>query len=338
MVSEFSVLQSDSKEFVPAINKLISDSKFNPIYSSLFDSFYEEIASHKFKDLSLLIMQGSQPVIGLLQNIEIDSKTKPKVGYFGRSAALIASPNFTFDFIDSATQLLENFVKNDASNILLKNSEISGEIRINNHTILQTAFVENLIRRFATVETRFNRIIDLNQQEDKIIGDFSKSIKSALSKNLGDSQEIEIINQNSSQQMIKLAFDSLKSLHFNSAGRSTRSNQSWNIQREFLVGGNAFIVQLLSQGHVISSAYFMITGYDCYYGVSASAPKTNGISFSHLCISSAIAYSKKLGLQTFHLGEQYSYLSHNITDKESNIEKFKSFFGGRLSMEVLLLK
>lgn len=337
-MSEFSVLQSDSKEFVPAINKLIFDSKFNPIYSSVFDSFYEEIAGHKFKDLSLLVMQGTHPIIGLLQNIEIDSKTKPKVSHFGRSAALIANPNFTFDLIDSASQLLEDFVKNDTSNILLKNLEISGEIRINNHAILQTAFAENLIRRFAKVETRFNRIIDLNQEEGRIREDFSKSIKSALSKNLGDSQEIEIVSENSSQQMIKSAFDSLKSLHFNSAGRSTRSDQSWNIQRKFLVGGNAFIVQLLSQGNVISSAYFMITGYDCYYGVGASAPKINGISFSHLCISNAIAYSKKLGLQTFHLGEQYSYLSHEITDKESNIEKFKSFFGGRLLLEVLLLK
>ena len=338
MISALALLLPDSKDFAPTMDKLISDSKFNPIYSSTFDSYYEEIAKHKFLNLSLLVMHGNQPVIGYLQNIEVDTVIQPKIGYFGRSAALVSSRSFGVEIVDYATQILENFIKNDINNILFKNSEVFGEIRINNPIVFQTTFVENLIRRFTNVETRFSRIVDLNQEEEEILADYSKSVKSALSKKLNDSQKIEIVNQNSSLNLIESAFESLKSLHLNSAGKLTRSLHSWNIQKEFLINGNAYIVQLLSHGNVISSAYFMITDYDCYYGISASAPKISGVSLSHLCISEGIAYSKKLGLQSFHLGEQYSYLSHNITDKESNIEKFKSFFGGSLLLEVLLLK
>ena len=338
MISAFALLLPDSKEFAPTMDKLISDSKFNPTYSSTFDSYYEEISNNKFINLSLLIMHGNQPIIGFLQNIEVNADIQSKIGYYGRSAALISRIGFNVEIIDGATQILENYIKNDIRNILFKSYEFFGEIRINNPIVFQTTFVENLIRRFTKVETRFSRIVDLIQEEEEIIADYSKSVKSALSKKLSDSQKIEIVNQNSPRELLESAFNSLKSLHLDSAGRLTRSLHSWNIQKGFLINGNAFIVQLLSHGNVISSAYFMITDYDCYYGVSASAPKTSGVSLSHLCISEGIAYSKKLGLQSFHLGEQYSYLSHNITDKESNIEKFKSFFGGDLFLEVLLLK
>jgi hypothetical protein len=338
VINAFALLLPDSKEFAPTMDKLISDSKFNPIYSSAFDSYYEEVSNHKFINLSLLVMHGNQPIIGFLQNIEINADIQPKIGYFGRSAALVSSRSFEVDLVDSATQILENYIKNDINNILFKNSEVFGEIRINNPIVFQTTFVENLIRKFTKVETRFSRIVDLNQEEEEILAAYSKSVKSALSKKLSDSQKIEIVDQNSPRDIIESSFGSLKSLHLDSAGKLTRSLQSWKIQKQFLINGNAFIVQLLSHGNVISSAYFMITDYDCYYGVSASAPKISGVSLSHLCISEGIAYSKKLGLQTFHLGEQYSYLSHKITDKEFNIEKFKSFFGGDLFLEVLLLK
>lgn len=337
-MSTFALLLPGSKEFAPKLDELISDSKFNPIYSSTFDSYYEEISDNKFINLSLLVTYENQPIIGFLQNNEVKANAQPKIGYFGRSAALVAGRSIKVEHIDSATKVLESFIKNDTNNILFKNYEFFGEIRVNNPIVFQTAFVENLIRRFTKVETRFSRIIDLLQEEEEITADYSKSVKSALSKKLSDSQKIEIVSQNSSNELVESAFDSLKSLHLDSAGRLTRSVHSWNIQKEFLINGNAFIVQLLSHGNVISSAYFMTTDYDCYYGVSASAPKSSGVSLSHLCISEGIAHSKKLGLQSFHLGEQYSYLSHNITDKESNIEKFKSFFGGSLFLEAILLK
>lgn len=337
-MSTVTLLLPSSKEFAPKLDELISESKFNPIYSSTFDPYYDEISGHEYLNLSLLVMYGSQPVLGLLQNIEVNTKSQPKIGYFGRPAALISNRSIEVGLLDRATQVLEKFVKNDINNVLFKTHEFSGEIRVNNPIIFQTAFFENLIRRFTKVQTRFSRIIELTQENKEILAGYSKSVKSALSKKLSDSQRIEIVNQNSSHELIESAFETLKRLHLDSAGRLTRSLHSWSIQKQFLINGNAFMVQLLAQGSVISSAYFMITEYECYYGVSASAPKIKGVSLSHLCISEAIAYSKKIGLQSFHLGEQYSYLSRNITDKESNIEKFKSFFGGRLFLEVLLLK
>lgn len=338
MNNKFRLSFPDSKEFDYLLDKLFFHSKFNPIYSRTFDSFYEAIAGQEFINLSAIVLYGNEPIVGFLQNIETRLKTKPNISYFGRSAALVSSRNTKLDLLENSTKILENYIKNDKNNFLFKNCNFTGEIKVNNPNIFQTTFVENLTRRFDKVETRFSRIIDLLQEENDIITEYSKSVKSALKKNLGESQKIEIVDHNSSNKSVESAFASLQRLHLNSAGRLTRSLDSWGIQKELLISGKAFIVQLLSEGIVISSAYFMNTEYGCYYGVSASIPKIKTAQYSHLCVAQGIAHSKKIGIQSFHLGEQYSYLSHKITEKESNIEKFKSFFGGSLFVEVLLLK
>ena len=101
-----------------------------------------------------------------------------------------------------------------------------------------------------------------------------------------------------------------------------------------LKNGNAFVAQFRKEDEIVSSAYFMNTPFDVYYAVSASNPQIKGIPLSHLCITTAIEHCKKKGFRNFHMGEQYSQLSREISTKEMNIEKFKSFFGGEIKMEV----
>jgi len=39
---------------------------------------------------------------------------------------------------------------------------------------------------------------------------------------------------------------------------------------------------------------------------------------------------KELGIHKLYMGRQFEELTRDITEKERNIEKFKSFFGGNL--------
>lgn len=121
----------------------------------------------------------------------------------------------------------------------------------------------------------------------------------------------------------------LQLLHRKVAGRTTRSDKTWDIQQEMIECGEAFVVELYKDGTLISAALFYKNKYCCYYACAASLTCVN----SHAVIWSAIEFCKAEGLKRFELGEKIEG-----TEKEKNISKFKSGFGGHLEKRLVQRK
>ena len=252
---------------------------------------------------------------------------------------MISNPNIDVLTLSDATQVLSKHIASDRSNPFSSSAEeVVGSLRVSGSEILNIRYFQKLFSIFNKAQTKFGRVIDLKQDLESINRDYSKSVRSAMRANLDVLEKIEIIDCQSTKESVSFGFQSLKTLHFNSAGRMTRTEESWRIQELLLTNGDAFISQFRRNDEIISSAFFMQTKFDAYYAVSASLPRTNGNSLSHLCIIEAIKYCKERGVNSMHLGDQYSYLSSEISEKERNIEKFKSFFGGDLVLEILFTK
>jgi hypothetical protein len=339
MDDSYTITECSSPDFAPLLDQLIARAKFNPIYSSKFNSYYEEIFNKKSKNLSLIISKNQNPILCILCSVKVNSVDESEFEYLGRPAALISNPDIDMKGLSEATQTLIRYIASNRSNPFSSSAgEVFGSLRINGSAIFNISYFQKLISKFSQAQTKFGRVIDLEQNLELVNDNYSKSVKSAIRVKLDASDKVEIIHNQSSKESISSAFESLKTLHFNSAGRRTRSEASWDIQELFLSKGDAFISHFRRDDEIISSAYFMQTKFDAYYGVSASIPKTKGISMSHLCIFEAIKYCKENNVYSMHLGDQYSYLSSEISEKEKNIEKFKSFFGGDLVLEILFTK
>jgi len=335
----YSVTEHSSADFAQLLDQLIAEAKFNPLYSSKFNAYYEEVAAEKTKNLSLIISKDDNPIIGILCSATNNSFDKREFEYIGRPAALISNPNIDMLTLSEATQVLGKHIASDRSNPFSSSAEeIVGSLRVSGTAILNIRYFQRIISIFNKAQTKFGRVIDLKQNLESINHSYSKSVRSAMKVNLDVLEKIEIVDYRSTKTSASFAFQSLKALHLNSAGRMTRTEESWRIQESLLANGDAFISQFLRDGKILSSAFFMQTKFDAYYGVSASLLRTNGNSLSHRCIVEAIRDCKDRGLNSMHLGDQYSYLSTEISEKERNIEKFKSFFGGDLVLEILFSK
>jgi len=64
--------------------------------------------------------------------------------------------------------------------------------------------------------------------------------------------------------------------------------------------------------------------------VSANSKEILGTSIAHPFIAKSIFALKSMGIEKVYMGRQYEELTREITQKEKNIAKFKSFFGGEL--------
>lgn len=336
MTSAISLVAHDDSRFPYLLDELISETRFNPIYSPRFDPYYIETSSCNSKNLSMIISKNNKPVFAMLLCERLEETGEVYIDYLGRIAAIISKGNCEFE---SALQHCKLFLRlsseNQQSWPFRKNILLRGSLLLNNTAIVSTPIIEEIVRKAQRAETRFMRLIDLTDQEMVIKSNFSKSVKSVLKEKKNDEFKINIVNSESSTEAILNAVRTLRLLHLESAGRETRSLKSWEIQATQISVGCAFIVEMLSNNKVISSAYFMNTESDCYYGVSASQKTHKRTSYSHACLVKAIDYSKSKGFRFFHLGEQLSELSHSVSEKELNIEKFKSFFGGFLTLEIL---
>jgi hypothetical protein len=339
MTDQFIVTRFPKGNFIELTDSIIAEARFNPIYSSSFDAYYEEVSKKKSKNISAIVSKGNTPILCLLRSVPTEDSLTPKLEYFGRPAALISNPNVDAETLSKAADTLGSLIHNDYANLLAtKVDQGNGSLRISGSRIISTRYFQNLISTFNKSETRFTRVLNLTQNLDAITADYSKSVRSAIRVNKSELEHIEIIDENSNRKSIAIAFDALRDLHHKSAGRMTRTEESWGIQQTALDNGQAFISQISREGVIVSSAYFMRTRLDCYYGVSASIPKQNRDSLSHLCVHYAIKYCTENNLHSFHLGDQLTHLSCDISDKEKNIERFKSFFGGEIVLEILFSK
>ena len=312
--------------FASAMSKLVHSSSTNPIYAPQFGRYYQECANSEGSNNSIVVVHNMIPIVALV--FSLDSKKPQKVSYFGLPSQLLVSKNSNESVLDEALVLLLQELS--LSGVSVNNGKISNNFRMEiDPTSLSSKRIEKMFFSNTEVELRFDRILKISSDPEK---EYSKSVKHALKK---ADLNIEIISSETQQNEIASGLSSLKRLHFQSAGKTTRSEQSWQYQKEMIQNSDAILVQGSYQNQIVTSALFMINESAAFYAVSASLANHPNEGLSHLLVDHAIRNLTAAGISEIWLGEQHSDALRSIPLKEKQIEVFKGFFGGHLQTHLI---
>lgn len=333
MADEICIIKNGDENFSRHLNFLVEKCDINPIYSTNFEQYYNEIKDQEFINNSIIFIQKDSPIAAFVfTNYQDLNKNGIKITYYGMPAPFIRIPNLENGILEKCVKILLQYLNDN--NIKVKNGKILDSFLISiTPDLLKSNRFEKFVFTNSRVTPRFNRVIDLGLGIDSITSKYSKTVIKSVSEN---NLEFQIIDKHSSKELIEEEVKKLGKLHIESAGRQTRSEKSWQLQSEMIARGNGFLVSGYRNGLIKTSAFFMTNSNSAFYGVSASISNRSGESFSHKLIDCGIDYLCKNEFSKLWLGEQHSYISDEVTLKERNIELFKSFFGGELILDLIL--
>ncbi len=178
----------------------------------------------------------------------------------------------------------------------------------------------------------FSYKIDLDQSLQEIRGGFRKSYKSLVNSCIKRIEYLYVDKRNPDNG----AFNEFREFHAKTAGKLTRSLRSWELQRELISNGDAFLINGYYQNKLVSSSYFLGTK-EIYYGVAVYDREmmSQNISLGHGSIYKAIEYLKDLGAKSLNLG--YWETDTELTEKEQHIQNFKRGFTISLNVKNILI-
>jgi lipid II:glycine glycyltransferase (peptidoglycan interpeptide bridge formation enzyme) len=176
----------------------------------------------------------------------------------------------------------------------------------------------------ARISTSFDArgSIDLTQSEENISASVRRSYKSLI--NWGrNNLTVQIVNQ---ANLTNEAIDQFRDFHIRVAGRQTRSQKTWDVQRELIQENSAFVVNGFLDTRLVSSILILYGKTDAVYGVAVNdrALMADKKPIGHWPLFRAILEAKTIGMKTFDLGPINT--PEGSDDKENNIAKFKKGF------------
>ena len=165
--------------------------------------------------------------------------------------------------------------------------------------------------------------IDLQQSVESIKLDFRKSYKPLVNKALKD-WDVKVCEEN-----VDEVFEEFKDLHFEAAGKQTRSKESWGIQRKQIENNEAFLVSVRDGSLLIGAGFFNFSRDMGTYSVGAYKRDLFDKPIGHAVQMIAINQLKDLGCKTYILGQKAVALSSSVSSKkEASISHFKEGFAG----------
>lgn len=125
--------------------------------------------------------------------------------------------------------------------------------------------------------------------------------------------------------------ETLRLLHLQAAGRATRSLESWQIQADAVVNGDAFVCTVELDGEPVGATYVQISQTCAEYGVGAYRRDLQdaGIPVGHLTQWGAIRHLvEQTSVQTYTLGRAIGQATWQ--GKLGGINQFKLGFASRV--------
>jgi len=324
------LISSSNPGFNKLRDQLLLESNANPIYSSAFVEYYEEyFNSIPRKRLEFVVLDGETPVLLFLlhefSSIAMNSRT---YSYFGLPGLVALNRKCGDEIYNLAIdQVLAQLGKIGFSNSL---RGIPFQITFPDLLSRDSKLIEKFASESSSAFVFFERVIDLRKSKSELANDFSKSVKNAIKQDVSEEVTFNFVTQDSPLEVRKNAIRELKELHFLSSGRSTRSEKTWELQEIQLANGSLTIGMGHKHGKMIHGAMYMVANLSAFYAVSANSREILGTSIAHPFISKSIFALKSMGIEKVYMGRQFEELTREITEKEKNIAKFKSFFGGEL--------
>lgn len=276
-----------------------------------------------FLDISFIIKK-NKSILYCPITIETNSDGK-KLNFFGEPFFIICE--------NKDKELLSLFYK--------KIQDIMNEKKINKINFLISKKFENFESGKIISQNSLNKItlikyFDLSLDIQNIKKDFSKGHKSAIKKEY-DELEYKIIDFKNYNNDIT----DMMNMHYVVAQKITRSKETWLLNGEMIKNNNGFLIKVIYKKKTISFSLFFFNNEEAIYFSSCTDRNyfKDFINITHKSIYHSINYLKNNGCKKLTLGEcKTIYSSEVITQKEKNIQKFKSSFGGDIYINFYLKK
>jgi len=298
--------------------------KVSPLFDELFVS-YQKSYHHdkKFSLISFSLEDENNLIICPLTIQTFNSSNE--LGFYGNPFEIISKNKLSKS---SAARVLKKIdeikKKNNIQKISLKLEIKENEV---NHYLDKNSYSVDEIY----VESR----IDLENSLDDVKKDFSKGHKSCLKIEYPEiSYEITDHNNYINNQIREM-----QKLHLNVSKNKTRSDETWLEMEKMVLEKKGFMIKVKNNNVLIGYSFFFHNTYNVYY--FSSCILRDNFKFykniGHTMILNAIKYSKKTNLKYFILGRSKTLfeLENKNDTKVSNVEKFKSSFGGKKKYYVI---
>lgn len=127
-------------------------------------------------------------------------------------------------------------------------------------------------------------------------------------------------------------WNEFRKLHLHAAGRETRSDESWNIQREAVDSGDAILIYLRDEnGRMVGGGLFYLTSTEGCYAVGAYDRELFDKPIGHVVQFAAIEEMKNRGIRWYKIGTRfYPSDKPQPTEKELSISYFKEGFASHV--------
>ncbi|MGZ9710863.1 FemAB family protein [Glaciimonas sp. GNP009] len=183
----------------------------------------------------------------------------------------------------------------------------------------------------ASVAVKHDLYVDLRLSLDEIRANFRKSYRSLISS--GQKKwTVDAMDNTCSNIDVWAEF---KSLHRQVAGRVTRNDETWALQFQMIVQGEAILITLrdpASQNRMIGAGFFQLTRDEGLYSVAVYDRELFDQPIGHVVHQRAIELMKQRGLRWYRIGERcFPSDCPKPSDKEIDISFFKQGFASNLS-------
>jgi lipid II:glycine glycyltransferase (peptidoglycan interpeptide bridge formation enzyme) len=182
-------------------------------------------------------------------------------------------------------------------------------------------------------------VVDLAEDEVKLTENLSKYQRKNIRRAKNQNITVKIIDhRTSSLTEIESAMKIAQSIHFQSAGKSTRPQATWDLMRDLIKPGKAALFLGMIDDKIIS---YLFCG--SYHKMAFGWSQANDEEFvkeynvRHLIEWQAILYYKSEGYKYYELGERYytPQIFHTPSKKELTIGQFKQNYGGHLMSKII---
>lgn len=295
-----------------------------------YQQAYLEGAGQMVQDLGLILCSDGKPV-GLLplclqqigRQLQLSSMGAPI------SAPLFASdlsPRTTKKLCTRTLAVLQQLARDVGQNELLTEQPCWPS---SNPWMACSEWHQQLMSAGATIQPRHDLFADLSPDLATIRSMFRKSYRPLINVALKTWNAAVMDAGNADAE----TWAEFKQLHQYVAGRSTRSDTTWELQWRMVQSGEAFLVTLRDPANhrLVGSGLFQYTTDEGLYSVGAYDRTLFDKPLGHAVQLRAIETLKSLGVRWYQIGERhYSQSPHAPSGKEVAISEFKQGFSSQL--------
>lgn len=164
--------------------------------------------------------------------------------------------------------------------------------------------------------SEYTRVIDLSASDEVLLKNMTRGHRTAIKQ----SQKIGV------ETILNPDFNLFLEHHRVTEGRKKRNPRCWQIMRELIDRGEAFLMGARYKGEWIAFSYFFVYGNWAYYGAGNIKEKYKYLKPSHIIQWEAMRQMKARGINEYEIGDQYPNGAPD--EKVEAIAKFKRGFGG----------